>query len=808
MSSKKMGPLLLQAGLLTEKELVQTQELARRRRVSLLDVLLEEKRVSEENLADTLAQWLKLPRVRLASVTIEPEALKLVNQEIARKHVCLPVKVEGKALVLAMANPADFEAIQEIEFSTGLSIRPVVASRTEILDGIQTHYEPEGQLQDFLASVDESSEFNIVEAETEEVDLDAMASRSAAEQAPVVKMCNLIIQDAIRAGASDIHIEPELNAIRVRFRIDGVLRDYMQIPKWLHMPLVSRVKILSKLDISERRVPQDGRIKIMQQNKSQDLRVSTLPTHFGEKVVMRVLGSSKIPDLPQLGFSESQSALVEAALNQPQGLLLTTGPTGSGKSTTLYSLLQRRKSPEVNIITVEDPIEYQIPGINQVQVNVKAGLTFAASLRSILRQDPDVILVGEIRDLETAEIAFHAAMTGHLVLSTLHTNSSLATIARLLDLGVDPFLISSSINLIMAQRLARRVCQRCREIYTPSSGLLERLHIDEPNINFYRGKGCPACGNTGYAGRVGLYEILRLTPTIKELINRKAPEAEMRKAAGLAGTRFLLEEAMEKVRQGITTLEEVLRVIQLQEEEITRCPKCNSFINLDFSTCPYCLHALKYLCESCGQELKLEWRICPYCNTRVERAPTAEGVLKALPPGATLEAQPRGRTRGPVAALPAASQDGGEGESETESGAKGRGPSGRPMPKKPRILVVDDDEGIKKVLQKSLQQLPMETEVLTASDGEEALQAAEKHLPDLVISDVMMPHMDGITLCQKLREGFQTAFIPIMMLTASADEANRTKAYMVGTDDYVTKPFTIPDLNARVLRLLRRTYGL
>ncbi|MGH9777886.1 MAG: GspE/PulE family protein, partial [Candidatus Acidiferrales bacterium] len=257
MSSKKMGPLLLQAGLLTEKELVHTQELARRRRVSLLDVLLEEKRVSEESLADTLAQWLKLPRVRLASVTIEPDALKIVNQDLARKHVCLPVKIEGKALVLAMANPADFEAIQEIEFSSGVTIRPVVASRTEILDGIATHYEPEGQLHDFLAHVSESSDFNIMEGgESEEIDLDA--SRTAAEQAPVVKMCNLIVQDAIRAGASDIHVEPELNAIRVRFRIDGVLRDYMQIPKWLHTPLVSRVKILSKLDIAERRLPQDG----------------------------------------------------------------------------------------------------------------------------------------------------------------------------------------------------------------------------------------------------------------------------------------------------------------------------------------------------------------------------------------------------------------------------------------------------------------------------------------------------------------------------------------------------------------------
>jgi len=284
---------------------------------------------------------------------------------------------------------------------------------------------------------------------------------------------------------------------------------------------------------------------------------------------------------------------------------------------------------------------------------------------------------------------------------------------------------------------------------------------------------------------VGIYEILRLTPTIKELINKKASEGELRKAAGLAGTRFLLEEAMDKVRQGITTLEEVLRVIQLQEEEITRCPRCNSFINLDFSTCPYCLHALKYLCESCGQELKLEWKICPYCNTKVARAPSAEGALRALPPGSSYAAAK------PVAgALPPAPR------------------AEQATPKKPRILVVDDDDGIKKVVQKALQQLPLDSDIMTASDGEEALRMVEEHIPDLVISDVMMPHMDGITLCQKLREDFRTAFIPIMMLTASADESNRTKAYMVGTDDYITKPFAVPDLNARVMRLLRRTYGL
>ena len=785
--SKRMGPLLLQAGLLTPKDLERIQEEARRRRVSLLDILLDEKKVSEENLADTMAKWLRLPRVHVASLTVEPNALSAISQELARKHICLPVKLEGKSLVLAMANPADFEAVQALEFSSGLSIRPVVASRTEIQDGISTHYAPDEQLQDFLANVSESSEFNIMpdEEANGDVDLDASASRSAAEQAPVVKMCNLIIQDAVRAGASDIHVEAELNAIRVRLRVDGVLREYMQVPKWLHNPLVSRMKILAKLDISERRLPQDGRIKIQHQGKSIDLRVSTLPTHFGEKVVLRLLGSSSIPGLEQLGFTEPQVGILDVALGQPQGMILTTGPTGSGKSTTLYSCLVRRQSPEVNIITVEDPIEYQIPGINQVQVNVKAGLTFAASLRSILRQDPDIILVGEIRDLETAEIAFQASMTGHLVLSTLHTNSTLATVARLLDIGVDPFLITSSVNVIIAQRLARRVCQRCKEPYTPSSGLLERVKVDEPNVIFYRGKGCQACGNTGFAGRVGIYEILRLTPTIKELINKKASEGELRKAAGLAGTRFLLEEAIDKVRQGITTLEEVLRVIQLQEEEITRCPRCNSFINLDFSTCPYCMHALKYLCDSCGQELKLEWKICPYCNTRVEKAPTAEGALKALPPGASYTA-----ARPVAGALPPAPL------------------AERATPKKPRILVVDDDDGIKKVVTKALQQLPLDSDIMTAGDGEEALKVVEEHMPDLVISDVMMPHMDGITLCQKLREDFRTAFIPIMMLTASADESNRTKAYMVGTDDYITKPFAVPDLNARVMRLLRRTYGL
>jgi len=785
--SKKLGPLLLQTGIFNSQELEDCLETARRQNKSLWDIIIDEKKVSEDSLADTFSKWLKIPRVKVATLTIEPDVLKTISEDLARKYELLPTSIEGKQLVLAMANPTDFDALRDVEFAAGMRVKTVVATRTEIADAIEQHYAPEDRMQDFLANVSDAADFKIVATDKEEVDLDTLDSRSAAELPPVVKMVNLVIHDAIRTSASDIHIEPALNSVQVRLRVDGVLRDYMQVPKWLHNAVVSRLKILAKLDIAERRLPQDGRIKVQLQSKPIDIRISTLPTHFGEKVVMRVLGSASIPNFKQMGFNDPQSALMDGALNQPQGMILVTGPTGSGKSTTLYGMLAKRQSPEVNIVTVEDPIEYQLAGISQVQVNLKAGLTFSACLRSILRQDPDVILVGEIRDLETAEIAFQAAMTGHLVLSTLHTNSALATIARLLDLGVDPFLITSSVSVIAAQRLARRICSKCKEPYTPSSGLLEKLKVENPDIVLYRGKGCAACAQTGYAGRVGLYEILRLTPTIKELIHRKASENELRKTAGLAGTRFLLEDAMDKVRTGMTTLEEVLRVIQLQEEEIVRCPKCSSFINMDFSSCPYCLYALKNLCSSCGQEMKLDWKICPYCNAR------SSGAGAVAPTEFTQKALP--------------------GEAEPVAGEDGapppkRGPAFLPAPKKPRVLVVDDDDGIKKVIQKALSQLPLEMDIILASDGVDALKVIEEQTPDLVITDVMMPRMDGITLCKQLREDLRTAFVPIMMLTANADETNRTKGYLVGTDDYVNKPFSVPDLNARVLRLLRRTYGL
>lgn len=786
--------IAIQPTSITPQELEVSLQKARRQNVSLVELVLKEKKISEEALAQAFSEWLRLPKVKLATLTINPETARVISEELATKRVCLPLSIEGRTLVVAMANPTDYDAIQDVQFASGYTVRPVVATRLEIVDRIQEVFTADERMSDFLSEVADSADLTILAPDSpDKVDLDSMNSRSASELAPVVKMCNLILQEAIKAKASDVHLEPGLNSLQVRLRVDGVLREYMEVPKWLQNPLVSRLKILALLDIAERRLPQDGRIKVNFQNKALDIRVSTLPTHFGEKVVLRILGSATIPTFEEMGLSEAQLALLTTALGQPQGMILVTGPTGSGKSTSLYSMVVRRKSPEVNIVTVEDPIEYQIAGINQVHVNVKTGLTFSSCLRSILRQDPDVILLGEVRDLETAEIAFQAAMTGHLVLSTLHTNSSLAATTRLLDLGVDPFLITSSVNLILAQRLARRVCANCKKPTPPNKALLDRLRLDGKGLMTYRGAGCNQCANTGYSGRIGIFELLAFTPTLKELLRRKASEAELRKAALKSGTQFLLDDAIAKVKAGLTDLEEVVRVIELQHDNMVNCPQCNRFIEIDFSACPYCLHSIRSLCGSCGQDLKPDWKLCPYCNTPVTPSDPAASA-------------------GGHRFLTASSQKTltvGSSSLDEEAGEMNlAAASTQPAPKKPKILIVDDDRSIQKVISAALTMLPVESEVLTASDGAEAIDTAATIGADLVILDIGLPKMDGFAVCKKLRADIRTAFVPIVMLTANADESQRTQGYLVGTDDFIGKPFSVPDLNARVMRLLQRTYGI
>jgi type IV pilus assembly protein PilB len=552
---------LQRSGALTSRELEISLAQANAQKISLWDLLIEQRRLPEDTVAEAFSSWLSLPRVRLDSAVIEPAAVKAVAERLARKHTCVPVRLAGKNLVLAMANPLDRKAIQDVAFASSREVQPVVASRAEILVAIEEQYGTPVAAE--TSAVVEEAFTTRVAGERDVLDLDE-TGLLASNTMPAVQLCSLIVIDAIELRASDIHIEPGPQEMRVRLRIDGVLREHLRLPHWMCAALVSRIKVLAKLDIATQRIPQDGRIKARRRERRLDMRVSTLPTQFGEKAVLRLLGSANAPSLSALGLSIDEMALLDDGLNQPQGLILVTGPTGAGKSTTLYSMLTSRQSTDVNIVTIEDPIEYQVPGASQVQVDGKGGLTFASCLRAILRQDPDVILVGEVRDLETAEVAFRAALTGHLVFSTLHTNSTLAAIERLLDLGVKPLLVTTATNLIVAQRLARRICMSCRGPYVPSAHTLRKLHIQAGGHEFLHGSGCAACAHTGYSGRVGIFEILRLTPRLKELVNHRATESEMTEAAIESGTRFLLEDALLKVRQGLTTVEEVLRVIRIE----------------------------------------------------------------------------------------------------------------------------------------------------------------------------------------------------------------------------------------------------
>ncbi|MCU1334019.1 MAG: hypothetical protein JWM08_3011 [Candidatus Angelobacter sp.] len=737
----------------------------------------------EELNARQLADQFRIPHIKLAAITIDPDAVAAVSEKMVRQHCCIGIRKEteesnGRSrarpnLVLAMVDPGDVSAIQNVEFATGCKVKPVVATKSEIEDAIERNYAPERLLGDILKNVSSNDDLKIVPDESGTID-----TESSKLLAPAIKLVNLILQYGIKHGASDIHVEPTLHDLKVRIRVSAIMREFTSFPKWLQNPLISRIKIMAKLDIAERRRPQDGRIKVMLEDRDVDLRVSILPTQFGEKVVLRILGSGqRVPATSSIGFKPEDLAILKKAAEQPQGMILVTGPTGSGKTTTLYSIINEKKDPSINIVTVEDPIEIQLPGINQVQVNVKSGMTFAASMRSLLRQDPDVILLGEIRDSETQEIAFQAALTGHLVLSTLHTNSTAGTITRLLDMGVEPYVISDSIHLIVAQRLLRTICEHCKETYAPPQHLLEELSLQGETGEFWHGRGCAECGQTGYSGRTGVYELLRFTPTIRELVARRASEPEIRRAAAAAsGTSSLLDEALAKVREGITTVEEVLRVLELKQEDVTfHCPGCKKAVKREFVSCPYCSLELKCTCRNCDQQLDPEWQVCPYCST-----PTTARAVTDVPTQQT----------NPAAGV-------------TQPPSRDTSPEPRN-----RFLVVDDVAMNRKLAVKALEKLPFETKVVEAKDGFEALSAIEEQKPDLLILDVMMPGMSGFEVCQKLRENVTTAFIPILMLTANATEAARTQGYLAGTDDYMAKPFSIPEFHARVARLLRRAYGV
>jgi type IV pilus assembly protein PilB len=708
----------------------------------------------ETVVAQTIATALRLEFLD-EQVTPAPDVATLVPEDFCRKRNALPLTLEGKSLRVAVIDPMDYSVLEDMAFRSGRKTVGVVVTESWLIAAFARLYCEGDKRQADKRNADKPASYDMlgdatpagqVEASSDDEYeiVDPATLAKGTNLPPIVRLVNQILSTAAAAGASDVHIEPHEMSLQVRQRVDGLLQEVLTIPKHLKDATISRLKIISGMDIAERRKPQDGRSRLKFEGNRIDLRVSTLPTQFGEKVVIRLLNSARaIMPLRGLGFSPDNLRLMEGFLSQPQGMILVTGPTGSGKTSSLYAALNSIKSSTNNIVTLEDPIEFQLPGVNQMQINAKAGVTFAAGLRSILRQDPNVILVGEIRDRETAEIALQAAQTGHLLLSTLHTNDAASTITRLFDLGIQPFLAASSLIGITAQRLVRRPCAACAVLERPSADSVEkiggaaRLRADG---KWMVGKGCEKCGGSGTKGRMAIHEVLFVNDEMRELISARESDHAIRKAARRAGMRTLLEDGIEKAAQGLTTIDEVLRVVSHDERDD------------ESEETPPATHAVS--------------------PTTVLSVPTPA----VIPP--------------PVAAAAPAAVSADKAGAPDQNGRK-------------RVLIVEDSPTIVSVVKYFLELEGFE--VLVANDGHTGLEMALNQRPDIIVSDVNMPGMTGVDMVKALRaETGAAGNVRILMLTSEDTVDSETKALAAGADDYIVKPVEPRRLAARVKALLAR----
>ena len=758
MAKERLGEIFVKSGLIDEHKLkIALEENLKKPKEYIGDTLLRLKFITEKDVARALSFQLSVPYIDLTTAVVEPNAIKSIPLKHAQKSLVFPVCIENGYLILAMKDPLDLDAINMANFASGYNIKPYITTEADIRYAIKQYYFKEENIDDILKNVDriEGIEFIRDEIPDEKTILDL---KKESESAPIIRLVNSIILSGISAGASDIHIEPQEKEVLVRSRVDGVLAEVMRTPKWLQASLVSRIKIMASMDIAERRVPQDGTIKMKMEGKMVDLRISTLPTQYGEKVVIRILETGKnILSPEELGMLPEELGKILNLINLPQGVILVCGPTGSGKTTTLYTLISEIAQKKLNIVTIEDPIEYRIGGVNQVQVFTKAGLTFANTLRSILRQDPDVIFVGEIRDNETAEISMRASMTGHLVLSTIHTNDAISTITRLKDLDIEAYLVGSSLSGILAQRLVRRICKECREEYTPPPAVLKKIETklsEKVSFLFYHGKGCKSCNQTGYKGRIGVYEILEVTSDIRELISKDAPEGKIREAAKMTGMKTMFDDALEKTKQGITTLEELERVLFTTEE-----PEASD----------------EWKCSNCQKPVEPEWQFCPYCRHELN-VPGPVEIIKITHPSEIIQKE---------AIL-------GLGEKHSTL-------------KKVKILLVDEDETAGQELASFLRN--QQLIVATAVDRKDAVKKIFKDKPHLIIVNIKMPEMVGLELIKRLRSDITTAFIPVIVLSQGREIQDRLKGFEIGADDYLPKPFSMEELLLRLKAVLKKVYG-
>jgi len=631
---KRLGDLLIEAKIITPQDLADAIAQQRKTGELLGATLMRMGLVTEDVLMRQLQLQLGLPLVDLSEMTADEQALALVREDLARKYLALPIELEGRSsLTVAMADPLNVAALEDLRFHSGMFIKPVLALPSSIVEAIERYYHIDRSVNEVINTIISSEDEVVVNAVTETEQAQAIDDLiKQSEGRPIVRLTNWLLHRAIEERASDVHVEPQDKELIVRFRVDGLLQEAQRLPKWTQSAVVSRVKILSNLDIAEKRQPQDGRLMVEVGGRRVDMRVSTLPTTHGEKVVIRVVdqGSSQ-RNLGDLGLYPEDLARIQGYVARPQGIVLVTGPTGSGKTTLLYAALRHIHTVSKNIVTVEDPVEYQIPGINQVQVDEKAKKSFPAALRAILRQDPDVIMIGEIRDKETAQIAFRASITGHLVLTTVHTNDAPSAVTRLVDLGLEPFMVASALAGVVSMRLVRTLCPKCKETYEVSAETLNRLgarDLTADTVQLSRGRGCPHCRSTGYHGRIGIFETLDITDTIRGLVNRNVSDGSIRTAAIENGMRTMGEDGLRKVLGGHTTLDEVSRVIYLADQGAKQCPSCEAVLSPDFEYCPSCGEFVGEHCSSCHRRLNPSWTWCPFCGD------TAVGARAGSAPGA------------------------------------------------------------------------------------------------------------------------------------------------------------------------------
>ena len=616
---KALGNILIKLGILKPEDLVRAQK-EKHDDEFIIETIIRLGFATDAKIIKALQAHLNIEFIDIKETHINPGVVRSLPKDFCERNRFLPIRLENNNLTVAMADPSDIFLRDNIEFLTGLRVVPLIASSADILKAIKLAYgeKENGQYDDvdIMDSIEPMDEIDVVIDDDDE-NLNVQELLSSSEIPPIIRVVNAIVSEAIRYKASDIHIEPKTKFTLIRYRIDGILHAKIKLPIDYHAATISRIKILSKMDISERRKPQDGRFTVKSGTRLVDLRVSTLPTINGEKATLRILDkTASIKQLKELGIESNDLERIYHLMKKPQGVIITTGPTGSGKTTLLYSILSTMMQPTKNFETIEDPVEYFLEDASQVYIRDKLGLSFASVLRSTMRQDPDVILVGEIRDLETADVVFKAGLTGHTVLTTLHTNSSVASITRLIDIGVKPYIISSTLEGVIAQRLVRKICRHCKEEIAPADDMMQLHNLTKKQIGgkVFRGKGCPQCGDTGYTGRVGLFEIFVMNEDFRHIVSGNYKESDVLNLATSTGMLTLLDAGIAKVKSGDTTLEELIRVLGPQTRHEFKCPSCSAMIDMKFLFCPYCGNFKHNVCKTCKMPLEEEWIQCPFCG--------------------------------------------------------------------------------------------------------------------------------------------------------------------------------------------------